>query len=237
MIKANMDIREYMADHGVTQKMVAKAMSVSQYTISAKLSKELSQKDKEEWLNIIDSISSDNREAIVEEATEEVIEEATEEAKDEDLETEESDVEEAEEEVSADVTCGPKFQIGDRVRIPSKALRIGIVSDIWHSLAQNKLMYAVDTEGGTRRLYAEEQLEPAPIPIEYSWEAHIDGNVAVFTMNAKQGEKEWVYARGHAHIIHDGEVGMAQAVSYAARRMFESLDSNQENKIYLKEGK
>ena len=233
MMKANMDIREYMADHGVTQKMVAKAMGVAQGNISTRLKNELSQKDKEEWLNIIDSIASDNREELAEEATEEVIEEATEEAEVEEVETDEPDVEEA----STDVSCGPKFQIGDRVRIPSKALRIGSVSDIWHSLAQDKLMYAVDTEGGTRSLYAENQLEPAPIPIEYSWEAHIDGNVAVVTMNAKQGEKEWVYARGHAHIIHDGEVGMAQAVSYAARRMFESLDSKQENKIYLKEGK
>jgi DNA-binding XRE family transcriptional regulator len=49
-----------------------------------------------------------------------------------------------------------------------------------------------------------------------------------------QGEKSWVYARGHAHILHNGEVGMAQAVSYAAKRMFESLDKQQENKIYAK---
>ena len=96
-------------------------------------------------------------------------------------------------------------------------------------------MYAVDVEGGSRGLYREDQLEPAPIPTTYTFEAHIDGNVAVATMVATRGEKSWVYARGHAHIIHDGEVGMAQAISFAARRMFESLDEKQENKIYVKE--
>jgi hypothetical protein len=120
------------------------------------------------------------------------------------------------------------------VKVPSKEDKVGTVSDIWHSLIQDKLMYAVDIEGGIRGLYAEAQLEPAPLPVEYSWEAHIDGNVAVCTMTATQGEKSWIYARGHAHIIHDGEVGLAQAVSYAARRMFETLDKKQEKQIYFK---
>jgi hypothetical protein len=55
-------------------------------------------------------------------------------------------------------------------------------------------------------------------------------------MLAKQGEKTWVHARGHAHILHDGAVGEAQAISYAAKRMFESLDTKNENRIYFKEG-
>ena len=71
-------------------------------------------------------------------------------------------------------------------------------------------------------------------PTTYTFDSVIDANVAVVTMTAHQGNRTWIYARGHAHILHDGEVGMAQAVSYAARRMFESLDRKQENKIYLK---
>ena len=120
------------------------------------------------------------------------------------------------------------------MKIPSKQLTIGIIADIWHSLVQDKVMYAVDLEGGSRGLYGENQLEPAPLPITYTFESYIDGNVAVTIMNATQGDKTWVYARGHAHIIHDGEVGMAQAVSYSARRMFESLDTRQKNRIYVK---
>ena len=206
---ANQDIRDYMEDQGVSQQALAMQMGFAKSTICVTLQKELSQKDKEEWIRNIDAVASAKRVTCEVEAAEE----------------------------AADVSTGPKFQMGDRVKIPSKANTIGTVCDIWHSLVQSKLMYAVDIEGGIRGLYAEEQLEPAPIPVDYSFEAHVEGNVAVVTMMATQGEKTWVYARGHAHILHDGAVGMAQAVSFAAKRMFESLDAKNENPIYLKEGK
>ena len=205
----NQDIRDYMEDQGVGQQALAKQMGFAKSTICVMLQKELTQKEKEEWLRHIDAVAAANRGTVAQEET----------------------VEETE-----DVSTGPKFQMGDRVKIPSKANTIGTVCDIWHSLVQIKLMYAVDVEGGIRGLYAEEQLEPAPIPIEYTFSATVENNVAVVCMIATQGEKTWVYARGHAHILHDGEVGMAQAVSFAAKRMFESLDSKQENKIYLKGG-
>lgn len=207
MIKhtANQDIRDYMADHGVSQKMLADEVGVSVWTINKRLQVELSQKDKEMYLNMIDALGNKKLD-------EECIEDDTE-----------------------DVSCSTKFQIGNRVKIPSKQDVFGAVSDIWSSLAQDRAMYEVTLEGtGNKGLYAENQLELAPIPTEYSWEAHIDGNVAVVTMTATQGDKTWIYARGHAHILHDGEVGMAQAISFAAKRMFESLDKQQENKIYVK---
>jgi hypothetical protein len=208
MIKANQDIRDYMADHGVTQLMLAEEVGVSNWTICQRMKTELSQKDKEMYLNMIDAIAAQRI-------------------------NEEESIEQTEE--AEDVSCSTKFQIGDRVKIPSKQEVFGQVSDIWSSLAQDRTMYEVIHEGtATKALYAENQLEPAPIPTSYSFEAHIDGNVAVVTMNATQGEKTWVYSRGHAHILHDGEVGMAQAVSFAAKRMFEALDKKQENKIYLR---
>jgi DNA-binding XRE family transcriptional regulator len=210
MEKANMDIRQYMADHGVTQRDIAAEVGVSQTRIFKQLSKELSPKEKDQYLNLIDAIVADRGIEPDENPNEEVVE---------------------------DTTCTTKFQIGDRVIIPAKAETIGIVTDIWASMAQNRTMYEVAYESnGTKGLYAEEQLELAPIPTDYTFETKIDGNVAVVAMIAKQGEKTWCYARGHAHILHDGEVGMAQAVSFAARRMFESLDSKQENKIYCKGG-
>lgn len=206
-MKANQDIRDYMADQGVGQRELAKMMGIAPSSACLMLKKELSQQEKENLLNHIDACAKHHAETGYKH------EEAA---------------------GNEDVSMAPRFQIGDRVKIPSKEDKIGTVSDIWHSLVQDKLLYAVDTDGGIRGLYAEAQLEPAPLPLEYSWEAHIDGNVAVVTMNATQGEKTWVYARGHAHIIHDGAVGMAQAISYAARRMFESLDGD--SKIYVKNG-
>ena len=216
MEKANMDIRQYMADHGVSQRDLAKEVGMSQYTINKKLATELCARDKEEFLNAIDAIVRESNRQFAEEAIAESLAEEAEET----------------EEVST-----TKFQIGDRVKIPAKAETIGIVTDIWSSMAQERTMYEVAYESnGTKGLYAENQLEPAPLPTTYTFEAHIDGNVAVVTMMATQGLKTWCYARGHAHILHDGEVGIAQAVSYAAKRMFESLDSQQETKIYLKGG-
>ena len=210
MEKANMDIRQYMADHGVTQRMLALDLGVSQTKIFKDLSKELSPKDKEMWLNAIDGVAHEANKKFAEEVLAE-------------------EPEETEEESTT------KFQIGDRVKIPAKAETIGIVTDIWSSMAQDRTMYEVAYESnGTKGLYAESQLELAPLPTEYTFESKIDGNVAVVAMIAKQGEKTWCYARGHAHILHDGEVGMAQAISYAAKRMFESLDSKQETKIYLR---
>lgn len=212
MEKANMDIRQYMADHGVTQRMLAEELGISQTKVFKMLSAELSPNNKELYLNAIDAVVREQNKQFAEEVLAD-------------------EVEETEEESTT------KFQIGDRVKIPSKAETIGIVTDIWSSMAQDRTMYEVAYESnGTKGLYAEDQLELAPIPAEYSFETKIDGNVAVVAMIAKQGEESWVYARGHAHILHNGEVGLAQAISYAARRMFESLDSKQENKIYVKGG-
>ena len=209
---ANEDIRDYMADHGVSQTALADQMGVSVWKVNTLLKHEMTEQQKEDFIRRIDAIANDR---IVEHQAE--------------------DPEYVQETAAEGQVTTTKFQIGDRVKIPSKSLSIGIIIDIWQSMALNKVMYAVDCENGSRGMYAEAQLEPAPIPIAFSWEAHIDGNVAVVTMNATQGEKTWVYARGHAHILHSGEVGMAQAVSFAARRMFEELDSKQESPIYLKE--
>ena len=207
---ANQDIRDYMADHGVTQKMLADEVGTSQWTICQRMKSELSQKDKEVYLNIIDAIASKNL------------------GKAQPVEEPDAGSTEGNNRLN-------KFLIGDRVKIPAKAETIGVVTDIWSSLAKERTMYEVCYESnGHKGMYSESQLEPAPVPTEFRWEAHIDGNVAVVTMIATQGDKTWVYARGHAHILHDGEVGMAQAISFAAKRMFESLDSKQENKIYLK---
>lgn len=215
-MKANQDIRDYMADRGVTQRMLAEQMGTNLTAVNKKLSRELSQNDKEEIIRYIDACENDHL------------------ANCED--TPITEPEATKDEPAQEVTNSPKFQIGDRVKIPSKVEAIGIVADIWHSVAKSARMYAVEIEpDGHCGLFAEDQLEPAPLPIDYTFGAHIDGNVAVVTMMAKQGEKEWVYARGHAHILHDGAVGMAQAISFASKRMFESLDRKEDNQIYFKD--
>lgn len=221
MQKPNQDIRDYLEDHSVTQRMLAKSMGLSDYKMCMMLKKELPEKEKEDIILHIDEIEKAALARQTAERGEEVDEAETEE------ETEQAE----------DVSVTTKFQIGDRVKIPSKQMTIGTVCDIWHSLVQDKMMYAVDIEGGGRGLYMENQLEPAPLPMEFTFTATSENNIAVVCMMATQGEKTWVYARGHAHILHDGAVGEAQAISYAAKRMFESLDTKTENRIYFKQEK
>ena len=219
---ANQDIRDYMSDHSVGQRVLAEHMGVSSHSIYTMLKEELPQAKNDEILNHIDAIVADRGPASEENPIQD-------EAEEEPVESVEETTEE-----TADVSNSTKFQVGDRVKVPAKNLSIGVIVDIWHSIVQDKLMYAVEVEGGSRGLYAENQLEPAPLPITYTFESYIDGNVAVSIMKATQGDKSWVHARGHAHIIHDGPVGLAQAVSYASRRMFEGLDAKQKNRIYVK---
>lgn len=231
MTKANQDIRDYLEDHGVTQKAMGARLGYSEFKISKIMSRELPESEKEKLIGIIDAIcqerdtpyeiSEDDKPFVnlEEPASEAVV----------------PDTGEDEEPV---VPVGYRFKIGDRVKLPSKKEQIGTVSDIWSSLVQSCVMYAVDTEGGHRGLYMEDQLEPAPIPITYTFNITLENNVAVVVMTAHQEEKSWVYARGHAHILHDGEAGMAQAVSFAEKRMFESLDTKNQDKskrIYFKE--
>lgn len=228
MMKPNQDIRDYMADHGVTQRDLAAEIGVSVFTINKKLQIELSLYDKEVYLNLIDAIAAKKLAS----KNESVPDDDPIEDEADSIEEEETEIEEEEYE---DEYGNTKFQIGDRVIIPSKANKVGIVADIWSSQAKNTVMYAVENQDdGYCGMYSEHQLELEPLPIEYTFESIIDGNVAVVAMNATQGDKTWVYARGHAHILHDGPVGMAQAISYASKRMFESLDKKQPNKIYFK---
>ena len=215
--KANQDIRDYMADHCVTQRDLAAEVGVSVFTINKRLQTEMSQKDKEQYLNMIDSIAAERTCGVAEDVSAENY-------------TEDITVDEPVEESSY-----PKFQIGDRVKVPSRVGKVGLVVDIWISVANATVMYAVEYEDdGYHGMYSEDQLELEPIPVEYRFEISIEDNAAVVAMIATQGEKSWVYARGHAHILHDGEVGMAQAVSYASKRMFESLDRKQDKQIYFK---
>lgn len=229
--KANQDIRDYLEDHGVTQKEMGARLGLSEFKTRRMMSRELPEHDKEHMIRIIDAIC---------EARDDLYKSRKDVKPFENLEEPASEAvqDSSEEEPVVPGDAGYRFKVGDRVKLPSKKEQIGTVSDIWSSLVQSCVMYAVDTEGGHRGLYMEDQLEPAPIPITYTFSVTLENNVAVVAMIANQEEKTLVYAKGHAHILHDGEAGMAQAVSFAAKRMFESLDTMNQDKskrIYFKE--
>ena len=57
---ANQDIRDYMADHGVTQKMLADELGISTWTMCQQLKTEFPQQKKDHILNIIDALETKN---------------------------------------------------------------------------------------------------------------------------------------------------------------------------------
>lgn len=70
---ANQDIRDYMADHSVGQNALAKRLGKAQSTINRMLKKELTQKEKDDLLNHIDAIASENKGKAQEEPEVEVL--------------------------------------------------------------------------------------------------------------------------------------------------------------------
>lgn len=62
--------------------------------------------------------------------------------------------------------------------------------------------------------------------IDYSVDIAVDEGVVVCNIYEVNGDTKKLAARGHAHILHNGVVGIAQAVSYSARRAFMSINNN-----------
>lgn len=58
---ANQDIRDYMADHSVGQRALAARLGKSNFFVNQMLKKELTQKEKDDLLNHIDAIASENK--------------------------------------------------------------------------------------------------------------------------------------------------------------------------------
>lgn len=125
-----------------------------------------------------------------------------------------------------------KFKIGDRVKIiPNQ--EYGIITDIMFSYKHKQNIYEVfsdDVDGdvflGT---YIACDLEPAPKPRDFSMDIKIDiaQNIVIATLYENLGDLgNKPLRKGHGHIIHDGELGIAQAASYACRRLYESLGGN-----------
>lgn len=102
----------------------------------------------------------------------------------------------------------------------------GIVTDKMHSEAHGCDIYRITFEGQrypSRSLFDAESLMPIeeelPPPLEYRFEVEQADTVVVVRMLC--GDEEIV--RGHGHIIHEGILGIAQATSYALKKIYEKL--------------
>ena len=124
------------------------------------------------------------------------------------------------------------FNIGDRVEIVPNG-EFGVITDILFSKRSQCTLYEVGHEDGDGIYgsFCADDLEPAPIPKEYSMsiQVNIADNVVVATLLEVSADGSVTsLRRGHGHIIHDGEKGIAQAASYACKRLYDTYCPKEE---------
>lgn len=136
-----------------------------------------------------------------------------------------------------------EFNIYDRVKvkefvkIPEEVRnnRLGVLSGnegevvdkLW-SDSLSKYVYVIHFDGKAKpshKLFTEEMLEAIIAePAEYTYEFKVLGNVVLAIFYEEVGSIKSEVARGHGHILHEGALGIAQASSYAMKKIYEKMN-------------
>ena len=121
-----------------------------------------------------------------------------------------------------------KFQFGDKVKTQNGY--VGTVEDILVSRRKETFAYVVKFDGHPEMdaLYSENSLEEFVEHVTYGYEIECLENIVLVRLFELRGESKTKIARGHGHIIHEGALGVAQAASYALKRIFFDI-SNRED--------
>ena len=117
-----------------------------------------------------------------------------------------------------------KFKIGDKV--DTHWIGIGEVTYVLYSAHKDEYTYEVRNAENASDLFSEGELELVPDKKEYSMDIKIDiaQNVVIATLyESTNGGDASVVGKGHGHLIHEGELGIAQAASYACMRLYKSI--------------
>lgn len=137
-----------------------------------------------------------------------------------------------------------EFNIGDKVRVKpfdkipegirvrgfsKSARRVGEIVDIIVSTAQNRTVYKILFDGDahvSRTDFPTEALVSAEgkEAVEYQYEIEHLENVVVARLYEVTETSKVEVAKGHGHIFHDGAFGVAQAASYALKRLAAKLN-------------
>jgi hypothetical protein len=104
----------------------------------------------------------------------------------------------------------------------------GEIVDIMYSNANDCYVYKIHFDGFDRASHSEfpegsfdliSELEKKT----YAYEFEYLDNVVVVRLYEIEGDKRTEIGRGHGHIIHSGAFGVAQAASYALKRIASDL--------------
>lgn len=133
-----------------------------------------------------------------------------------------------------------EFNIGERVRVKSNSKRgarmvgsVGTVEDKMFSAKVGAFLYEINFDEFERstKLWSEEDLELYSDNVTYYHEFDYLDNVVVARFYELRDDVETEIARGHGHIIHEGAVGIAQAASYALKKILENLNNGKLTKF------
>lgn len=65
-------------------------------------------------------------------------------------------------------------------------------------------------------------------PTAYTFEFEYAENLVIARMYEVKAESKKLITRGHGHIFHDGALGIAQAASYAMKRIYKFLEGGED---------
>ena len=135
-----------------------------------------------------------------------------------------------------------EFSIGDRVRVKdygdipeayrTKAIgrlcgEFGKITDKLYSEGTKSFVYSIQFDSYTaqsKKMWTKEMLELVDESVTYTYEFEFLDNVVVARLfEVRDGIKTVELAKGHGHIIHDGVEGIAQASSYALKRIYRKV--------------
>ena len=114
-----------------------------------------------------------------------------------------------------------EFNIGDKVRV-NATYEYGYVADKFRSQS-GQFAYMVELETGTKLLYSEDELAFYKKALEYDYEIERVENVVIARLYEVEGDIRTELAVGHGHIFHEGALGVAQAASYALKKIYDKI--------------
>lgn len=137
------------------------------------------------------------------------------------------------------------FTIGERVRVKdyqgipeefqSKGFarmcgEIGTIEDVFYSEAKKCNLYVIqfDNYNTSTKMWRAELLEQVDESVSYEYEFEYLDNVVVARLYEVTEDSKTEIGMGHGHIFHEGAVGIAQAASYALKRLYYKLADMEE---------
>lgn len=116
-----------------------------------------------------------------------------------------------------------RFSIGDKVRLVDEPDVIGCIKRRFNSENTCESVYLFALENGRfTQLVHEDEIEIVSDNVTYRHEFdYLDTVVVARFFEVHEDGTEVELARGHGHIIHEGAIGIAQAASYALKKVYE----------------